>query len=105
LHGSVGRFLKEADLKPHRSRYWLTAKPDLEFDTKCADICAVYQAAPAAAEQNVQTVSIDEMTDTLLRFSARRLLYRLEEVTPPLRRWIRLCYISGSLHPHGDGLR
>ena len=53
---------KEADLKPHRNRYWLTPKPDPEFDTKCADICAVYQAAPTAAEQGVQTVSIDEMT-------------------------------------------
>src|SRR6202163_2773136 len=53
---------KKADLKPHRNRYWLTPKPDPDFDTKCADICAVYQAAPAAAEQGVQTVSIDEMT-------------------------------------------
>jgi len=40
----------------------LTPKPDPDFDTKCTDICAVYQAAPAAAEQGVQTVSIDEMT-------------------------------------------
>jgi DDE superfamily endonuclease len=55
-------FKKEADLKPHRNRYWLTPKPDPDFDTKCADICAVYQAAPTAAEQGVQTVSIDEMT-------------------------------------------
>jgi len=61
--GSVGRLLKkEADLKPHRNRYWLTAKPDPDFDAKCADICAVYQAAPAVAEQGVRTVSIDEMT-------------------------------------------
>ena len=37
-------------------------KPDPDFDTKCADICAVYQAAPTAAAQGVQTVSIDEMT-------------------------------------------
>jgi hypothetical protein len=61
--GSVGRHLKEdADLKPHRNRYGLTPKPDPEFDTKCADICAVYQAARATAEQGGQTVSIDEMT-------------------------------------------
>src|SRR5208283_3814861 len=55
-------FKKVADLKPHRSRYWLTPKPDPEFDAKCADICTVYQAAPAAVEQDVHTVSIDEMT-------------------------------------------
>jgi transposase len=50
------------DLKPHLNRYWLTPKPDPGFDEKCADICAVYQAAPAVAEQGGQTVSIDEMT-------------------------------------------
>jgi hypothetical protein len=61
-HGPVGRFKKEANLKSHRNRYWLTPKPDPDFDTKCADICAVYQAAPGAAEQGVQTVSIDKMT-------------------------------------------
>jgi transposase len=58
---SVGRFLKEADLKPHRFRYWLTPKPDPAFDAKCADICEVYQAA-AGADECHRTVSIDEMT-------------------------------------------
>ena len=59
---SVGRFLKkEADLKPHRFRYWLTPKPDPAFDAKCADICEVYQAA-AGADEGHRTVSIDEMT-------------------------------------------
>src|ERR1700730_8154470 len=59
---SVGRFLKkEADLKPHRFRYWLTPKPGPAFDAKCADICEVYQAA-AGADEGHRTVSIDEMT-------------------------------------------
>ena len=59
---SVGRFFKkEADLKPHRFRYWLTPKPDPAFDAKCADICEVYQAA-AGADEGHRTVSIDEMT-------------------------------------------
>src|SRR5690242_6839520 len=57
-----GAFLKSTDLKPHRSRYWLTPKPDPDFEAKCADICALYQAAPTAAEHGVQTISIDEMT-------------------------------------------
>jgi hypothetical protein len=52
---------KEADLKPHRFRYWLTPKPDPAFDAKCADICEVYQAA-AGADECHRTVSIDEMT-------------------------------------------
>src|SRR6202048_420832 len=54
-------FKKEADLKPHRVRYWLTPKPDPAFDTKCADICEVYKAA-AGADEGHRTVSIDEMT-------------------------------------------
>src|SRR5277367_4213631 len=54
-------FEKEADLKPHRFRYWLTPKPDPAFDAKCADICEVYQAA-AGADDSHSTVSIDEMT-------------------------------------------
>jgi transposase len=40
----------------------LTPKPDPEFETKCADIGTVYHEAPAAAQQDVRTVSIDEMT-------------------------------------------
>jgi len=54
-------FKKEADLQPHRFRYWLTPKPDPAFDTKCADICAVYKAAATAADAHC-TISIDEMT-------------------------------------------
>ena len=54
-------FKKEADLKPHRIRYWLTPKPDPTFDSKCADICAVYKAA-AGADDTHRTISIDEMT-------------------------------------------
>jgi transposase len=54
-------FKKEADLKPHRIRYWLTPKPDPAFDAKCADICTVYKAA-AGADDTHRTVSIDEMT-------------------------------------------
>ncbi len=43
-------------------RGWLTPKPDPEFDTKCADVCTVYHEAPAAAQQDIRTVSVDEMT-------------------------------------------
>jgi transposase len=54
-------FKKEADLKPHCVRYWLTAKPDPAFDAKCADICAIYKAA-ATPDDAHRTISIDEMT-------------------------------------------
>ncbi len=49
-------------MKPHRIRYWLTAKPDERFDDKCADICAVYAQARERADDGVRTVSVDEMT-------------------------------------------
>jgi transposase len=61
-HGSIGRFLKEADLKPHRVRGWLTPKSDPAFETKCADVCSVYKEAVAASNEDVRSVSIDEMT-------------------------------------------
>jgi hypothetical protein len=43
-------------------RAWLTPAPDPAFDTKCADICAIYHAAETAAMAGVRTVSLDEMT-------------------------------------------
>lgn len=49
-------------MKPHRIRYWLTAKPDPQFDEKCGDICRVYSEAPQRAQDGTRTVSIDEMT-------------------------------------------
>jgi transposase len=43
-------------------RGWLTPKPDPAFEARCADVCTVYHDAVAAAQQDVRTVSIDEMT-------------------------------------------
>jgi len=43
-------------------RGWLTPKPDPEFESKCADVCALYHEAAEAAQQDVRTVSVDEMT-------------------------------------------
>ena len=57
-----GGFLKQPPRRPHQVRGRLTSKPDPEFETKCVDICAVYVAAPDAAEQGIRTVSIDEMS-------------------------------------------
>lgn len=59
---SVGRLLNEADIKPHRIRYWLTPKPDEQRDEKTADICDTYIKAPERAEKNEETISIDEMS-------------------------------------------
>jgi len=46
---SVGRFLREVDLKPHRTRGWINTPRDADFDSKCRDVCQTYQLAPQRA--------------------------------------------------------
>jgi len=56
---------KEADLKPHLIRYWLTPavdEPDEEREQKEADVCSTYREAPARAAVGERTISTDEMT-------------------------------------------
>ena len=59
---SIGRFLREADLKPHRTRGWINTPRDAQFEEKCQDVCETYHLAPQRAAEGVQTYSIDEMT-------------------------------------------
>ena len=61
---TVGRFLDEADLKPHQSRYWLNPKiEDPEaFDSEVKTICDLYQDAPELAKNGVTVASTDEKT-------------------------------------------
>jgi hypothetical protein len=61
----LGRLLNEADLKPHRIRYWLNAKEkdDPGFATQVQFVCATYAAAPELYSQfHTHTISTDEMT-------------------------------------------
>ena len=58
----VRRILKEADLQPHRVRYWLNSKIDPEKDQKIQSICEVYQQASTVAAQGEVTFSVDEKT-------------------------------------------
>jgi hypothetical protein len=54
---------QKGDLQPHRIRYWLTPPAaDDQFDAKVADICALYQDAPALAARGERSVSTDELT-------------------------------------------
>ena len=59
---SVGRFLREVRLKPHRTRGWINTPRDTDFAAKCGDICQTYQLAPERAAAGIATRSIDEMT-------------------------------------------
>lgn len=58
----LGRLLEEADLQPHRCRYWLNAKPDPEKEKKIQAVCHVYQQALEGQSRGEITYSVDEMT-------------------------------------------
>src|SRR3954471_655269 len=61
----LGRLLDEADLKPHRIRYWLNAKEkdDPDFIVDVQFVCATYAVAPQLYEKfGTHTISTDEMT-------------------------------------------
>ncbi len=60
----VGRILSEAILKPHLSRYWLNANPDIPkiFNAEVANICDLHLQAPELHQQGVIIVSTDEKT-------------------------------------------
>jgi transposase len=59
---SVGRFLRELKLKPHRTRGWINTPRDADFASKCHDVCQTYRLAPERAAAGIETRSIDEMT-------------------------------------------
>ena len=60
----VGRYLAQAELQPHRSKYWLNTKekdPQV-FQQQVETVCQTYLEAPALYfQENTHTVSVDEM--------------------------------------------
>jgi transposase len=61
----VGRYLREAELQPHKSRYWLNAreKDPQQFQQKVEAVCDAYHEAPRLyREEQTHTVCTDEMT-------------------------------------------
>ena len=74
--GQWGAFEKEADRKPHRSRYWLNHERDHDpaaFDAAGHAVCEVYRHAPTLHEQGEHGVSTDEKTG----------MHALERLHPP----------------------
>ena len=61
---TVGRMLTEADLKPHRIRYWLNRTPEdpVSFWHAAERICLLYQQAAFLYKSGIHLVSSDEMT-------------------------------------------
>jgi transposase len=61
----VNRYLAEAQLQPHRRKYWLntTEKDPQLFEQQVQIVCQCYQEAPELYFQyHTHTVSVDEMT-------------------------------------------
>jgi transposase len=59
---SVGRFLQEADLKPHLTQPWLNAptRKSPQFAQEVQEVCDVYHQTPELHEQGVHIMSTDE---------------------------------------------
>jgi hypothetical protein len=63
---TIGRILAEADLKPHRSAYWLDSHaPD--FAARSREICQLYLDTPRLWQMGELVVSTDEKTGILIR--------------------------------------
>lgn len=58
---TIWRILDEADLKPHKSVYWLNSH-DPDFDAKAQDICRLYVDAPRLYQQGRLVICCDEKT-------------------------------------------
>jgi len=60
----VGRYLRAAELQPHRSKYWLnsTEKDNDVFQTQVEVVCQAWREAPDLYFQaNTHTISVNEM--------------------------------------------
>jgi hypothetical protein len=56
------------DLKPHLTRYWLTAEEDPDKDQKINAVCQLYEQAPALAERGERTLCTDDLREKVLAF-------------------------------------
>jgi hypothetical protein len=63
---TIQRILAEADLKPHRSVYWLHSH-DPDFDAKAQAICRLYVDAPRLYQQGRLVLCSDEKTGMSIR--------------------------------------
>lgn len=61
---SIGRFLNQGQIKPHRSRYWLNheVEDEAQFREEVRAICKVYHQAEELHEQGTHVISVDEKT-------------------------------------------
>jgi transposase len=70
---TVSKWLNEADLKPHRSRYWLKIT-DPDFEERMKDVTGLYLRAPELAKKGIPVFCVDEKTS----------IQALERATPDM---------------------
>ncbi len=60
----VQRFLDQADLRPHRSEYWLNPRIDdrEEYEDQAKNLCDLYRQAKSLAKKAIHLISTDEKT-------------------------------------------
>jgi hypothetical protein len=58
---TLQRILAEAELRPHKSRYWLTSH-DADFEAKVLDVCRLYLDAPVLYQRGELVLCVDEKT-------------------------------------------
>nr|WP_224365397.1 transposase [Hyalangium versicolor] len=59
-HSTVALILRDAELQPHRSRYWKTPVPDETFRAQAAKVLWCYEHVVALAEQGEVVLCVDE---------------------------------------------
>lgn len=89
----LSTLLAEAQLQPHKSRYWLNTKEEdpQVFNEQVRTVCECYQQAPKLLAQcDTHTVCVDEMTS----------IQALERIAPP-KRCVPVSKSGSSLNTSG----
>jgi transposase len=59
-HSTVSLILRDADLQPHRRRYWITPRLDAEFLERASRILWLYERVNSLLERDELIVALDE---------------------------------------------
>jgi hypothetical protein len=91
---TVQRILAGADLKPHRSRYWLHSD-DPDFEAKALAVCRLYLDAPRLYRLGELVVCVDEKAG----MQALQRLHPGRPARPGLPELPRWTSMSGTQRP------
>jgi hypothetical protein len=102
---TIYRILQQADLKPHRSVYWLNSH-DPDFRAKAREICQLYLNAPLFYQQGRLVVCCDEKTgmQILQRNAPKKLILpgKPAKIEFEYTRLGTLCLMSTFVVPTGE---